>query len=164
MSNPNPNAWSGDPAPLYAPRAPLPGVALEGVRTRRMLAVCVDLVCVALWWTLIVVIGILLGFPTMGLTWIALAIALPALFPVIAFFYNGFSVSSWRRGTPGMRMLDLQAQLMDGSRVPFLNAAVHAVLFYVSWMFPLVFLVSLVADEKRCLHDILAGIVITRRA
>jgi len=52
---------------------------------------------------------------------------------------------------------------MDGSRVSFLNAAVHAVLFYVSWMFPPVFLVSLLSNDKRCLHDILAGVIVTRR-
>jgi len=47
--------------------------------------------------------------------------------------------------------------------VPFLNAAVHAVLFYVSTMFPPVFLVSLLNANKRCLHDMLAGVIVTRR-
>jgi uncharacterized RDD family membrane protein YckC len=37
------------------------------------------------------------------------------------------------------------------------------VLFYLSWMFPPVFLVSLLSNDKRCLHDILAGVIITRR-
>ena len=54
---------------------------------------------------------------------------------------------------------------MDGTgdRVPFINAAVHAVLFYVSWMFPPVFLVSLVTEDKRCLHDIFSGVIFVRR-
>ena len=47
--------------------------------------------------------------------------------------------------------------------MPFVNAAVQAVLFYVSWFFPPIFLVSLVDSEKRCLHDIIAGVVIVRR-
>jgi uncharacterized RDD family membrane protein YckC len=51
----------------------------------------------------------------------------------------------------------------SGARVPFVNAAVQAVLFYVSWCFPPIFLVSLVDPEKRCLHDIIAGVVIVRR-
>jgi uncharacterized RDD family membrane protein YckC len=50
-----------------------------------------------------------------------------------------------------------------GARVPFVNAAVQAVLFYLSWFFPPVFLVSLIDPEKRCLHDIIAGVVIVRR-
>jgi len=164
MSHPSPNAWSSGPAPLYAPRPPLPAAALAGVRTRRMLAVCFDLVFIGLLWLLIFAVGVALGFPTFGLAWIVLWVALPGLFPALAFFYNGFSVSGWRMGTPGMRIMDLEARLTDGSRVPFINAAVHAVLFYVSWLFPPILLVSLFADEKRCLHDILAGIVITRRA
>ena len=66
--------------------------------------------------------------------------------------------------TPGMRALDLEMRMNNsGARVPFINAAVQAVLFYVSWCFPPVFLVSLVDSEKRCLHDILAGVVIVRR-
>jgi len=164
MSKLDGGAWSSGPAPLYAPRPPLPYAALAGVRTRRLAAFCVDVVCIAILWVAIVALAIALGFPTMGMTWVALAIALPALLPVIAFFYNGLTMSGWRMGTPGMGIMDLEARLTDGSRVPFLNAAVHAVMLYVSWMFPLVFLVSLFADEKRCLHDILAGIVITRRA
>jgi hypothetical protein len=57
--------------------------------------------------------------------------------------------------------MDLEMRLTDSARVPFLNAA--AVLFYVSTMFPPVFLVSLVSANKRCLHDMLTGVVITRR-
>ena len=66
--------------------------------------------------------------------------------------------------TPGMRAMDLEMRLHNtGQRVPFINAAVQAVLFYVSWFFPPIFLVSLVDSEKRCLHDILADVVVVRR-
>jgi uncharacterized RDD family membrane protein YckC len=89
---------------------------------------------------------------------------LPPLFPFVAFFYNGLTVSGRKMATPGMRALDLEMRMSDsGARVPFINAAVQAVLFYVSWCFPPVFLVSLVDAEKRCLHDIIAGVVIVRR-
>jgi uncharacterized RDD family membrane protein YckC len=82
----------------------------------------------------------------------------------VAFFYNGLSVSGRNMATPGMRAADIQMR-MDGSgaRVPFINAAVHAVLFYVSWMFPPIFLLSLLTDDKRCLHDILSGVIFVRR-
>ena len=81
----------------------------------------------------------------------------------MAFFYNGLSVSGSRMATLGMRAAGVQMRTNDtGSRVPFLYAAVHAVLFYVSWMFPVVLLVSLVAPDKRCLHDILSGVIFTR--
>jgi len=155
MSDRNGFSRGAVPAPMFAP-AYLPREALEGVRTRRVFALVLDLVLVsilslALWLTLFVL--------TFGIS----VLILPPLFPLVAFFYNGLTVSGSRMATPGMRAMDLEMRLIDGQRTPFLNAAAHAVLFYVSTLFPLVFLVSLVADGKRCLHDILAGVIITRR-
>jgi uncharacterized RDD family membrane protein YckC len=134
----------------------LPPEALAGVRTRRIVAVCLDLILVsilsfAIWFALLVL--------SFGLT----LLFLPPLFPFVAFFYNGLTISGWRMATPGMRGMDLEMRLTDGTRVPFINAAVHAVLFYVSWMFPPILLVSLLTSDKRCLHDILAGVIVTRR-
>jgi uncharacterized RDD family membrane protein YckC len=131
--------------------------ALAGVRGRRIVAVCLDFVIVsilvALIWTVLFVLsfGLALFF-------------LPPLWPIVAFFYNGLTVSGARMATPGMRAMDLEMRMHEsGQRVPFVNAAVHAVLFYVSWFFPPIFLVSLVDAEKRCLHDILAQVVMVRR-
>lgn len=134
----------------------LPAGLLAGVRTRRIMAVIFDLIitsilCFLLWIALFVL--------TFGLS----VVLLPPLFPVVAFFYNGLTVSGYRMATPGMAAADLEMRLLDGTRVPFLNAAVHAVLFYVSTMFPPVFLVSLINANKRCLHDMIAGVIITRR-
>ena len=131
--------------------------ALAGVRSRRILAVCFDFVIVsvlvALFWiaSIILTLGFALFF-------------LPPLWPIVAFFYNGLTVSGPKMATPGMRAMDLEMRMHDdGACVPFVNAAVQAVLFYVSWFFPPIFLVSLVDPEKRCLHDIIAGIVVVRR-
>src|ERR1700691_319300 len=131
--------------------------ALAGVRTRRMLAVCIDLVLVSL---LVAVLWILSIVLTFGLA----LFFLPPLYPFVAFFYNGLTVSVRRMATPGMRAMDLEMRMQDtGARVPFINAAVQAVLFYVSWFFPPILLVSVVDGETRCLHDIIAGVVIVRR-
>ncbi len=131
--------------------------ALSGVRSRRILAVCFDLVLVSVLVALLWIASIVL---TLGLA----LFFLPPLYPIVAFFYNGLSVSGRNMATPGMRAMDLEMRMHDtGARVPFVNAAVQAVLFYVSWFFPPIFLVSLVDAEKRCLHDILAGVVIVRR-
>lgn len=131
--------------------------ALAGVRTRRVLAVCVDFVLVSLLVAALWIVSIVLTF---GLA----LFFLPPLFPFVAFFYNGLTVSGRNMATPGMRALDLEMRMSEsGARVPFINAAVQAVLFYVSWCFPPVFLVSLVDAEKRCLHDIIAGVVVVRR-
>jgi len=139
------------------PTQPLRADALSGVRSRRILAVCFDLVLVSVLVALLWIVSIVL---TLGLA----LFFLPPLYPIVAFFYNGLSVSGPKMATPGMRAMDLEMRMHDsGARVPFVNAAVQAVLFYVSWFFPPIFLVSLVDAEKRCLHDILAGVVIVRR-
>lgn len=142
--------------PAYG-RAGLPVGALAGVRKRRILAVLLDLVVVSmlsvgLWLFLLVV--------TFGLS----LFVLPPLFPFVAFFYNGLSVSGRAMATPGMRLMGLQMRLdATGQRVPFIYAAVHAVMFYVSWMFPPVFILSLFTEDKRCLHDIFSGVIFVRR-
>ena len=131
--------------------------ALAGVRTRRIIAVCIDLVLVSL---LVAVLWIV----SIALTFGFALFFLPPLYPFVAFFYNGLTVSGPRMATPGMRAMDIEMRMSDdGARVPFVNAAVQAVLFYVSWFFPPIFLVSLVDAEKRCLHDIIAGVVMVRR-
>jgi uncharacterized RDD family membrane protein YckC len=145
------NAYAA--APPNAMRAD----ALAGVRTRRILAVCIDFVLVSFLVAALWIVSIVL---TLGLA----LFFLPPLFPFVAFFYNGLTVAGLRMATPGMRAMDLEMRMHDtGARVPFINAAIHAVLFYVSWCFPPIFLVSLVDAEKRCLHDIIAGVVIVRR-
>jgi uncharacterized RDD family membrane protein YckC len=131
--------------------------ALSGVRTRRIFALALDLFLVGV---MVAVLWAALSIATLGLFWFFG----PPLFPLVAFFYNGLSVSGAGMGTPGMRALDLELRMEDsGARVPFINAAAHAVLFYLSWFCPLVFLVSLVDAEKRCLHDMLVGVVVVRR-
>jgi uncharacterized RDD family membrane protein YckC len=139
------------------PHQPLRADALAGVRTRRIFAVCLDLILVSI---LVALLWVALITLTLGLA----LFFLPPLFPIVAFFYNGLSVSGPKMATPGMRAMDLEMRIHDdGARVPFVNAAVQAVLFYVSWCFPPIFLVSLIDAEKRCLHDIIAGVVIVRR-
>jgi uncharacterized RDD family membrane protein YckC len=140
-----------------APASVMRADALAGVRTRRILAVCVDFVLVSLLVAALWLVSIVL---TLGLA----LFFLPPLFPFVAFFYNGLTVSGAKMATPGMRAMDLEMRMDDdGARVPFVNAAVQAVLFYLSWCFPPIFLVSLIDAEKRCLHDIIAGVVIVRR-
>jgi uncharacterized RDD family membrane protein YckC len=130
-----------------------PYAGLEGVRTRRILAVCIDFLIVCA-----LVLGIVVA--TLGLS----LLILPPLFPLVAFFYNGISVSGPGMGTPGMRAFDLAVRMADtGGRVPFINAAAHGVLFYVSWLFPPILLISFITPDKRCLHDFFAGVIVTRR-
>lgn len=148
----------GDDRFYHVSERPLtPREALAGVRSRRAVALCLDfflvtLLSMALWVALLVL--------SFGLS----VLVLPPLFPLVAFFYNGLTVSGWRRATPGMRAMDLEVRLANGAPAPFLNAAVHGVLFYVTWLFPPLFLVTFITSDKRCLHDILADVIVLRRA
>jgi uncharacterized RDD family membrane protein YckC len=147
--------WRTLSQPFFVPLQ-LPREALSGVRGRRILALCVDFLAVSV---LSFAVWLLLLVLTLGFS----LLLLPPLFPLVAFFYNGLSVSGPNMATPGMRMMDLEMRTADGGRVPFINAAVHAVFFYISWMFPAILLVSLLTSDKRCLHDILAGVIVVRR-
>lgn len=154
----NDSKGSGHPAfgePFFAEPS-LPAAALASVRMRRIFALALDLLLVSI---LCFLLWLALAFVTFGLS----LFILPPLFPVVAFFYNGLTISGPAMATPGMSAMGLEMRLTDGTRVPFLNAAVHAVLFYVSSMFPPVFLVSLLNANKRCLHDMLAGVIVVRR-
>jgi uncharacterized RDD family membrane protein YckC len=101
--------------------APLiPAAALEGVRMRRVAAVGLDLLLVSLMSAAIFIGLFVLSF---GMS----AILLPPLLPLVAFFYNGLTVSGPRMATPGMAFMDLEMRTMAGAPVEFLQAAVHAV-------------------------------------
>ena len=154
----NTTGYTNPPQAGYYPV--LPPQALAGVRTRRMIAVLLDLILVSI---IAAVIFFLLGLLTLGLSWILLP---PIILPAVAFFYNGMSVSGRNMATPGMKAMDLEVRQTNGQPVPFINAAVHGVLFWLSWYLTggLVLLTSLITSDKRCLHDMLAGVVIVRRA
>jgi uncharacterized RDD family membrane protein YckC len=146
----------------YSRREPLLRAAivprsLEGVRTRRAMAVGLDLILVA-------GMSMALFFGLFILSFGMSAILLPPLFPLVAFFYNGLTVSGARMATPGMAFMDLEMRTMQLEPVPFLQAAVHAVLFYVTWMFPPLFLVTFVTSDKRMLHDMIADVIVLRRS
>ena len=139
----------------WAPPTP-PQAALEGVRTRRIIAVAIDFLIVGSLATAFFIGLFVLSF---GMSFILG----PPLLPLVAFFYNGLTVSGPRMATPGMALMGLEMRSMDGGPVDFLQAAVHAILFYVSCLFPPVLLVSLFAHDKRCPHDMVAGVIVLRR-
>ncbi len=159
MNAPRTPATTNQPAVVTA----LPPRALEGVRTRRILAILFDFVLLMVMSGVVLLLLGALGFITFGLTWL-LAAGILTIFPLIALLYNAVTVSGWRHATPGMHIMDLEMRLTDGDYVPFLNAAVHAVAFYLTWyIFAPLMLVCLVTQNKRCLHDMLANVVVIRR-
>jgi len=79
-----------------------------------------------------------------------------------ALFYYGITLGSARSATLGMRAMDLEMRTWYGAPAYFVLGAVHAIVFWiaVSVLTPLVLLVCLFNDRRRCLHDILVGTVV----
>ena len=134
--------------------------AYSGVRTRRILAVCVDYLIVGLLLIPFAILVLLLGLLTFGLGWGLFAI----LFPLVALIYVWNTLGGPNQATVGMRMMGIRLDRLDGRSVDGMLAVVHSVLFWAAnvVLTPFVLLVSLFADRKRTLHDLLLGTVVVR--
>jgi uncharacterized RDD family membrane protein YckC len=134
--------------------------AYDGVLTRRVLAFCLDYLIVGLLLIPFAILVALLGLLTFGLGWALFGI----LCPMVALIYVWNTLGGPNQATVGMRMMDLRLDRLDGRPVNGLLAVVHSVLFWAGnvVLTPLILLISLFADRKRTLHDLLLGTVVTR--
>lgn len=134
--------------------------AYDGVRTRRVLAFCIDYLIVGLLLIPVAVIVFLLGLLTLGLGWSLFAIIVPA----VALIYVWKTLGSPSQSTIGMRMMGIRLDRLDGRPIDGLFAVVHSVLFWSAnaILTPLVLLLSLFTERKRTLHDLLLGTVVSR--
>jgi uncharacterized RDD family membrane protein YckC len=132
----------------------------DGVRTRRVFAFLVDYLIVALLMIPFGIIVALLGIVTLGLGWLLFGI----LFPLVAILYIWTTLGGPEQATVGMRMMGVRLERLDGRRVDGLFAVVHSALFWAAnaILTPLILLVTLFADRKRTLHDLLLGTVVVR--
>jgi uncharacterized RDD family membrane protein YckC len=134
--------------------------AYDGVRTRRVLAVIIDYLIVGLLTIPFAILVFVLGVLTLGLGWMLFSILAPAV--AIVYIWN--TLGGPAQATLGMRMMGIRLDRLDGRPIDGLTAVVHSVLFWAANVIltPLVLLVSLFADRKRTLHDLLLGTVVTR--
>jgi uncharacterized RDD family membrane protein YckC len=134
--------------------------AYDGVRTRRVFAFLLDYLIVGLLSVPFAILVALLGLLTFGLGWALFGILVPA----VALIYVWNTLGGRNQATSGMRMMGIRLDRLDGRPVDGLLAVVHSVLFWAGnvVLTPLVLLVSLFADRKRTLHDLLLGTVVTR--
>ena len=132
----------------------------DGVRTRRVLAFLLDYLIVGLLLIPFAILVFFLGLLTLGLGWSLFAV----LGPAVALIYVWNTLGGPNQATVGMRMMNIRLDRLDGRRVDGLFAVVHSVLFWAGnvVLTPLVLLVSLFADRKRTLHDLLLGTVVSR--
>ena len=150
------------PADRYAATAPAldDGRLYRSVRTRRILAFCIDYLIVGLLLIPVSIIVGLLGIITLGLGWMLFGI----LAPIVALIYVYSTMGSAKQATMGMRAMSIRLERLDGGRVDGLLAVVHSVLFWAGNVIltPFILLASLFLSRKRTLHDLLLGTVVIR--
>jgi uncharacterized RDD family membrane protein YckC len=144
----------------YAATGRIAAERLDGVRTRRALAFIVDYLIVGCLLLLAIVPVFVLGILTLGLAWLLY----PVLGALIALLYIGMTMGGRRQATLGMDFFSLRIEALDGRRIDWLTAMVHAVIFWAAHIVftPLMLIVSLFSSRKRLVHDILLGTVVVR--
>ncbi len=132
----------------------------DGVRTRRVLAFCIDYLIVGLLLIPFAILVFLFGILTLGLGWMLFGVLAPA----VALVYIWNTLGGPNQATTGMRMMGIRLERLDGKPIDGLLAIVHSVLFWAGnvVLSPLILLATLVLDRKRTVHDLMLGTVVTR--
>jgi len=132
----------------------------EAVIRKRCVAFIIDAIIIALLWTVAVVVVSILGVLTLGLAWLLFGL----IFPLVGLGYNAVTIGGPNSATVGQRMMGLTVPMWYGGKVTPLIAAFHALLFWFSLaIFCPILLWAFFDQRKRCLHDILAGLLVINR-
>jgi uncharacterized RDD family membrane protein YckC len=128
----------------------------DGVLGKRFMAFLIDAVIVSLLWIVAGIAVLVLGVLTLGLAWL--------LFAIVGLGYNAVTIGGANSATIGQHLMGLEVRMWFGGKVTPIVAAFHALLFWLSLtiFFPIL-LWPLFDSRKRCLHDILAGVVVVNR-
>lgn len=135
---------------------------LDNVRSSRILAFLVDAVAITVLMAIACVVIAVLGILTFGLGWLLFSI----VWPVVALLYYFFTLSQ-TGSSPGMSLFGIQLRDSDGSMLHPIIGLVHPALFWFMFgIFPLLlisFVVSLLDERKRMLHDMVLRTVMVRK-
>ena len=133
----------------------------EGVLARRVVAFLIDFLILSLPVVFVSMFIFVVGIVTFGLGFLFYALLWPAMV-IWAIAYYGLTLGGPASATIGMRAMDIEMRTWYGSPAYFVLGAVHAEVFWitVSAITPLVLVVCLFNDRRRCLHDILVGTVV----
>jgi uncharacterized RDD family membrane protein YckC len=139
----------------------------DGVLGRRVWAYIVDVLLIAAANVAVHVALFTMGVVTIGILMLPamLLMALISFLP-LAILYDTITLGGYKASTPGMRLFGLRAHsTTTGGRPDYVQAFVMSLLFYVtlSATAGLLLLVVFFTRRNMALHDILSGIVVTRR-
>ena len=128
---------------------------------RRMLAFVIDFVILAVPVVFAAMFIFVIGILTLGLGFLIYGLLSPAMV-IWALAYYGLTLGGPRSATIGMRVMDLEMRTWYGAPCYFVLGAVHAIVFWisVSMLTPLILLVCLVNERRRCLHDMPVGTIV----
>ncbi len=147
------------------PQLPDPDTApelFEGLLTRRVSAYLIDLVLIGILALVLGLVGVILGFLTFGLAWMALVFVLPAA----VVLYYAITLGSHRRATVGMQVMDIVLTPTRGQPLDGWMAIFHALLFWltfwISW--PVTILFALFTPRRQMIHDLVMGTLMVRKS
>ena len=133
----------------------------DGVIRKRFVAFIVDAIIILVLAVVAYVVVALLGVITLGLAWLLFGL----VFPAVGLGYNALTIAGPKSATVGQRLMGLEVRMWFGGKVTPLIAAFHALLFWFSLIvFCPILLWAFFDPRKRCLHDILAGVVVINRS
>ncbi|NEU13127.1 RDD family protein [Methylobacterium sp. BTF04] len=154
--------------PGYADRlqsgyaAPMPLPMVRASLGARFVAYLLDILFIFGFTAVLTLAITLIGIVTFGLGW-----TLFAILPASGILYSALTVGGSAQSTWGMRMMGLRVVTPgSGTRVDFITAGVHALLFYVAvttfllWAVDILF--GLLRSDRRLGHDLLLGLAIVR--
>jgi uncharacterized RDD family membrane protein YckC len=132
----------------------------QGVIGKRFIAFIID-ASIIFFLTVVAYVAVgVLGVVTLGLAWLLFGL----VFPAVGLGYNALTIGGPKSATVGQRMMGLEVRMWYGGKVTPLIAAFHALLFWFSLVvFCPILLWAFFDQRKRCLHDILAGVVVLNR-
>ncbi len=134
----------------------------DGVLSSRLIAYLVDIVVIAIGIMVVGAIVMVLGVLTFGLAWYLFAVLVPGA----GIIYSAITVGGYKQATVGMRVCGLKVVRPSGAPVDWVTAAVHALFFYVAAGTGIILLidvlVGLAREDRRMLHDLLAGVAVVR--
>jgi uncharacterized RDD family membrane protein YckC len=133
----------------------------EGVLARRCIAFVIDVIIIAIPVLLAALFIMIFGVVTLGLGWLLFWLFWPATV-IWAIVYYGLTFGSAASATIGMRVMELEMRTWYGAPAYFVLGAVHAIVYWltVSYLTPLILLVALFNERRRCLHDMLVGTIV----
>lgn len=134
----------------------------EGLLTRRVFAFVIDVIVMSMMIVAFSLVGLIAGFLTFGLGWLALTVVVPASIVL----YYAATLGSPRRATLGMQAMDIvltptRGQPLDGW-MAFIHAGVFWITTWISW--PVSLLFALFTPRRQMIHDLITGTLMLRRS